>query len=89
MQTYVAGLTHKVTPDQKMKNPTHEGCCRIRVVSTVPCFIKITKDGEEASEDDFPIVARVPEYLTVSHGGVKVAALFAPLWGELFVTEIS
>jgi len=90
MLTYTAGLTHKITADQPMENSTPMGCNKIRVVSTTPCFIRISKDGEEASEDDFPLVARLPEYLNVSHGGVKVSVFFNNIiTGEVFVTEIS
>jgi hypothetical protein len=89
MQTYTAGVTHRITKDQPQREPTQSGCCRIRVVATDHAFIKISKDGEEAADTDFPLIARVPEYLTVSHAGVKVTVFAANDLCEVYVTEIS
>jgi hypothetical protein len=84
--TYTPGVTHTIVAGARMETSTQLGCCRIRVLATAPCFIRITKDGDPATDDDLPLVPMLPEYLTISHGGVKVSVAGA---GTVYVTEIS
>lgn len=61
----------------------------IRVLATVPCFIKIGTGTPEATASDTPLSANVPEYFRVNgYETLKVAVIQLSVGGTLYVTEM-
>lgn len=61
----------------------------VRVLASVPCFIKIGEGDPEATADDTPLAANVPEYFRVEgYKTLKVAVIQLSVGGTFYVTEM-